>query len=41
MLDYICLRKKAKINALLDRDEFDGKQVFLAAFEKWRKIFKY
>ena len=41
MLDYICLRKKALINALLDRDEFHGKQVFLQAFEKWKKIFKH
>ena len=41
MLDYICLRKKAKINALLDRDEFHGKQVFLDAYEKWQKIFKH
>ena len=41
MLDYICLRKKAKINALLDRDEFLGSQVFCNAFEKWRKIFKH
>jgi len=41
MLDYICLRKKAKINALLDRDEFHGRQVFLDAFKKWQKIFKH
>lgn len=41
MLDYICLRRKAKINALLDRDEFHGKQVFLDVFDKWRKVFKH
>ena len=41
MLDYICLRKKAKISALHDRDEFNGRQVFLDAFDKWKKIFKH
>ena len=41
MLDYICLRKKSQINALLDREEFHGKQVFLNAYNKWTKLFKH
>ena len=41
MCDYVCLRKKAKISALLDRDEFPARQVFLDAYEKWRKIFRH
>ena len=41
MCDYVCLRKKAKMSALLDRDEFPARQVFLDAYEKWRKIFKH
>ena len=41
MLDYLVLRKKAKLNVLADSNEFDGKKVFLDAFEKWRKIFKH
>lgn len=39
MLDYVNVRKKAKMNALLDRDEFHGKQFFMDSFQKWRKIF--
>jgi len=41
MLDYYCLRKKAKINVLAEQNEFDGKKVFLDAYEKWSKIFKH
>jgi len=26
---------------MLDREEFNGKQAFIDAFEKWKKIFKY
>ena len=41
MLDYYNLRKKTKINVLAEQNEFDGKRVFLDAFEKWTKIFKH
>ena len=41
MLDYLVLRKKAKLNVLADSNEFDGKKVFFDAFEKWKKIFKH
>ena len=36
MLDYTVVRKK--IN---EREEFNPRQVFIDAFEKWRKVFKY
>ena len=37
MLDYTVVRKKNN-----DReDNFNPRQVFIDAFEKWRKIFKY
>lgn len=39
MLDYICLRKSVKQNTLTDVDVFQGKQAFLDAFQKWRKVF--
>lgn len=41
MLDYVCLRNSTKIRTLLQRDEFNGKQFLLQAYEKWRKIFKH
>lgn len=41
MLDYVCLRNSVKIRTLLQRDEFHGKQFFLQAYQKWRKIFKH
>mmetsp|Transcript_22246 Transcript_22246/g.29778 ORF Transcript_22246/g.29778 Transcript_22246/m.29778 type:complete len:241 (-) Transcript_22246:441-1163(-) len=41
MLDYYNLRKKTKINVLAEQNEFDGKRVFLDAYEKWCKIFKH
>jgi len=42
MLDYTVLRKKNNMAyTQLEREEFNGKQVFIDAFEKWRKIFKY
>lgn len=27
--------------SMQDREDFNGKQVFSDAFEKWKKIFKY
>lgn len=36
MLDYTVVRKEKK-----ESDEFNARQVFIDAFEKWRKIFKY
>ena len=41
LCDYVCMRKKAKINAILDQSEFNGRQVFLDMYEKWRKVFKH
>ena len=40
MLDYTVVRKK---NNLINNnlEDFNAKQVFYDAFEKWRKIFKY
>ena len=36
MLDYTVVRKKNN-----EREDFNPRQVFVDAFEKWRKIFKY
>lgn len=41
MLDYVCLRHKPKMSVLLDRDEFNARQVFKDAFTKWTKILKH
>ena len=41
MLDYIKVAKKVQINALLGRNEFNGRKAFSEVFMKWRKIFKY
>ena len=40
MLDYTVVRKKIA-NGERAEDHFNPRQVFIDAFEKWRKIFKY
>ena len=41
LLDYNSLRNKNKISMLAEQNQFNGRKVFVEAYQKWRKIFKH